>query len=347
MSERTQRRKDEHIKATVENDVACRVPSGFDDVTLIHCSVPELDLGEIETSTMLFGSELSYPCIISAITGGSLQAGKINARLARIAAEFGIGISVGSQRAMLESPSLKNTYDIRAAAPDALLFSNLGIAQAIGMDNDDVAQMVDAIGADVLAVHLNPLQEALQPEGDTDFRGGIERLKDLKKAIDVPLIVKETGAGISREVAEKLSFLDGIEVSGVGGTSFAAVEYHRAQTKSQKDRARLFWDWGIPTVPSLLETKDHHGAVIASGGVRNGVHIAKSIALGASCAGLAMPFLGAVYRKTAAESADIVEQLMQELKTAMFLVGAGTIDELSSAPYVLGGRTLEFIAQRR
>jgi len=339
-------RKDDHIRYTMENDVQCSVPAGFEDVMLIHRSLPEVDLAGIDTTTTLFGKEMDHPFIVSAITGGSPQAGKINRMLAEKASKYNIGISVGSQRAMMVDSSLRGTYEIRKYAPDVLLFSNLGMAQVISMSDDEIVSMIESIGADVLAVHLNPLQEILQPEGDTSFKGGLDRLRDLKRDIDRPIIVKETGAGISMEVARMLSFLDGAEISGVGGTSFAAVEYYRTKSQLHKENARLFWDWGIPTVSSIVETAPYFKEVIASGGIRNGVHIVKSLALGASSAGLAQPFLDAVYNRKEGDSDTQFERLINEIRTTMFLIGAESIADIMKCPVALFGDTREYLSQR-
>jgi len=342
----TQERKDDHIRFTLENDVQCRVPSGYEDVMLVHSSLPEINFEDIDTRTSLLGKEADYPIIISAITGGSQKASEINKNLATLAEEYNIGMSVGSQRAMMEDKELKRTYEVRKYAEDVLLFSNIGLAQVIAMKTEDIMDVVNSIGADVLAVHLNPLQEALQPEGDTRFKKGLERLRALKDDMDCPVIAKETGAGVSMEVAKRLSFLDGAEISGVGGTSFAAVEYYRARTKTQKDTAELFWDWGIPTVPSIIESRLHMDTVIASGGVRNGLHIAKSIALGATCTGVAQPFLSAVYNGPMEQSRDYVDRIIHELRTAMFLVGSENIQMLYKRPVLFFGRTREYLEQR-
>ncbi|MDD4281404.1 MAG: type 2 isopentenyl-diphosphate Delta-isomerase [Candidatus Methanofastidiosa archaeon] len=339
-------RKDDHIRFSLEHDVQCTVPAGFDDVTFIHTSLPELSYDELDTSAMLFGKRLSFPFMISALTGGSPTAERINARLARLAQETGIAVSVGSQRAMLEDGSLRPTFEMRAYAPDALLFANIGIAQLIHMGNDAVHGLVDAIGADVLAVHLNPLQEVVQPEGDTDFRGGIARLRDLSDDASYPVIVKETGAGISAEVAEKVSFLDGVDVSGVGGTSFAAVEYHRAAEPAARASARTFWDWGIPTVPSIIEVAEHFETIIASGGVRNGLHVAKALALGARCAGLALPFLEAVQNQGPGGAEALLAQLSRELRMAMLLTGSRDLEALSHRSVIISGSTRTFITDR-
>lgn len=342
----TPQRKDDHIRFALENDVQCRASAGFDDVTLIHSSLPEMDLEDIRTETSLLGKKMDYPFIISAITGGSERAEGINKDLAILAERHNIGMSVGSQRAMIENESLRGTYEIRKYAPDILLFSNLGLAQIIGMDNGSISSLIDSIGADALAVHLNPLQEVLQPEGDTTFKGGLQRLRELKDDLGCPVIVKETGAGISMEVARLLSFLDGAEISGVGGTSFAAVEYYRAKNALQKHTANLFWDWGIPTVPSIIETKKHISTIIASGGVRNGMHIAKCLVLGASCAGLAQPFLSAVYNRPLTQASEYLDRMVHELRTTMFLTGADSVDELKSLPAVFHGRTREYLEER-
>ena len=339
-------RKDDHIKFSLEHDVQTHVPAGFEDITLIHTALPELAYGEIDTSVELFGKQLSFPCMISALTGGSSLAGTLNVALAKLADSHRIAISVGSQRAMHVDPSLTGTYNIRKYAPDALLFSNIGIAQLIGMGNDEVDRLVEAIGADVLAVHLNPLQEVVQPEGDTDFRGGIERIRELKDEAPYPVIVKETGAGISAEVAGQVSFLDGIDVAGVGGTSFAAVEYYRTSDTDMRESAKLFWDWGIPTVSSIVEVAEHFKTIIASGGIRNGIHIAKAIAMGATCAGLALPFLAAVHAGGTVAPEQTITKLQRELKMAMLLTGSRTIGDLARKSVIIKGATRDYIVDR-
>lgn len=339
-------RKDEHIHHTMGSDVACRVPTGFNDVTLVHCALPDVSYADIDTGVDLFGKHQDAPFMISALTGGSEMTGKINRSLAELANEYNVPISVGSQRAMHVEAELRSTYDIRSYAPDVLLFSNVGIAQLITMTDAEVEDLVSSIGADVLAVHLNPLQEVLQPEGDTNFVGGVERLREIKDALSIPVIVKETGAGISYETATRLSFLDGVDVAGVGGTSFAAVEYHRTSDAMRRSIARAFWDWGVPTVASIVECAEVFDTLIASGGVRTGIDIAKSVALGATCAGIAQPFLTAVYKRPHDEARHYVDTLIEELKVTMFLVGAATITELHNVPVVIGGTTRDYLAER-
>lgn len=339
-------RKDEHIYHTMGSDVTCKTPAGFDDVTLVHNALPEISYVDIDTSVELFGKRLDAPLMISALTGGSEMTGTINRSLAKLAHSYNVPISVGSQRAMHAESSLRPTYEIRSYAPDVLLFSNVGIAQLITMSDDEVEHMASSIDADVLAVHLNPLQEVLQPEGDTNFSRGIDRLREIKDALSIPVIVKETGAGISYEAASRISFLDGIDVAGVGGTSFAAVEYHRITDEMRKNIARAFWDWGVPTVASIVECIEVFDTLIASGGVRTGIDIAKSVALGATCAGIAQPFLSAVYKRPHYEARHYVDTLIEELKVTMFLVGAASINDLRNVPVVVGGTTRDYLFER-
>lgn len=350
----TEKRKWSHIHIGINEDVqAHRVTTGFEDVFLVHKALPGVSLQEVETSTDFFGHRLSAPILIESITGGTKQALGINAALAEAAETLGLAMGVGSQRAAIEDSSLEYTFRVaREKAPNAFLIANLGAPQlARGYGVREAAKAVKMIGADALFIHTNPLQEAIQPEGETDYRGIIPKIKEIVDGLKVPVIVKETGAGIATEDAEKMEAVGvrGIDVGGAGGTSWAAVEHFRA--KQAKDRLRealgeTFWDWGISTATSIVEVHQSTKLkVIAAGGVRSGLDVAKSIALGADVAGLAMPLL-----KPALKGTKCVEETLQIVidgfKTAMFLTGCRTLEDLKRSQAVITGKTAEWLKAR-
>jgi len=329
------------------------VSTGFDEVSLIHNALPEFDREEIDVACELFGHKLDAPVIIESMTGGTPIAARINATLGKIAEELQIPMGVGSQRAAIDDPKLAYTFQAaRENAPSALLLANLGCPQIIKEDGIERAKAaVEMIKADALFVHLNALQESIQFEGQTRFKGALGRIRELASALSVPVLAKETGAGISRETAVSVerAGVKGIDVAGLGGTSWAAVEYHRAREKRRARQARLglvFWDWGIPTSASIVEvSKSTKVRIIASGGVRNGLHIAKAIALGAHYGGLAMPLLKSV-SKSHKEAKESLLSVIDELKTAMFLTGSKNLDRLHECPFVITGKTREWLAAR-
>lgn len=348
----TKERKAEHISICIESDVQARsIRTGFDDIYLIHRALPETSLEEVDTSADLFGRELAAPIVIEAMTGGTEKAAKINEALAEAAEDFNIALGVGSQRVALENPNLAYTFRVaRDRAPHVLLIGNLGVPQIMEEDGlENVQKAVKMIDADAFAIHLNSLQEAMQPEGDTSFKGLAEKIKEVTRNVRVPIIAKETGAGFAFEEAKLLESLGvkGIDIGGAGGTSWAAVESHRAKMRMDEFRERLgnvFWDWGIPTAVSTVEvSQTTRLTVIASGGIRTGVDAAKALALGADAVGLALPLL-----KPALEGklSDFLEMLVKELKTAMFLVGAKSVEELKQTPIVITGRTAEWLSSR-
>jgi isopentenyl-diphosphate delta-isomerase len=347
------KRKLSHIQTTLHEEVQSHVSTGFDDVRLIHKALPEISREDIDLSTELFGHKLKAPLIIESMTGGTPLAAKINRTLARVAEKLGIGMGVGSQRAGIENGSLAYTYRVaRETAPSIPLFGNLGCPQITRKDGLDRAkkavEMIDATG---LFIHLNALQESVQFEGETNFRNVIARIGELAGSLKVPVLVKETGAGISMETARALEQVGvkGINVSGLGGTSWAAVEYYRAREKKYKLQMELgttFWDWGTPTVPSIVEVANSTNLrVFASGGVRNGLHIAKAIALGAHYGGLALPMLKSASSGDEAAIARL-SVVIEELKNAMFLTGSRNLDELRNVPLVITGPTFQWLTER-
>ena len=338
-----QRRKAEHIRICVEKQVTNGVSPGFERVMLIHQSLPELDFNRIDTSVEFLGKKLNAPILITAMTGGCPEARNINRNLAEAAERVGVALGLGSQRAMLKQPELTDTYQVRDIAPSILLLGNIGIIQFANGSRAKEFVAAQEIGCDAIAVHLNPLQEAIQPEGDKNWAGCATQLKSICEQSVLPIVVKETGAGISAETARviELSGASAIDISGCGGTNFALVEAHRGS-----DTGTIFHDWGIPTACSLLEVRRTVKVpIVCSGGVASGLDMAKAIAMGASMTGLARPLL-----KPAMESADAVEKvlrgLMDQLKTAMLLVGARNIEELQHARYVLTGFVKEWADQR-
>ncbi|MFC6719690.1 type 2 isopentenyl-diphosphate Delta-isomerase [Natrialbaceae archaeon GCM10025810] len=348
----TSDRKDDHIRIIEEEDVETS-GTGFEDVELVHEALPEIHRDEIDTSATLFGRELEAPIVIESMTGGHPNTTKINRALAEAAQETGIAMGVGSQRAGLEldDEALIESYTVvRDVAPDAFLYGNVGAAQLLEYDVGDVEEAVEMIDADAMAIHLNFLQEAVQPEGDVDARGCLAEIERVADELSVPVIVKETGNGISRSTAERLSEagVDAIDVAGKGGTTWSGIESYRAAAVGatrQEHVGRLFRAWGVPTAVSTLEAASAHDCVIASGGVRSGLDVAKAIALGANAGGLAKPFLAPAGQGTEAV-VDLIETLVLELTTAMFVTGCASVADLRHVDYVVLGRTREYLEGR-
>lgn len=340
MPSQIEKRKLEHIRLCLSKRVESG-NAGFGHVHLIHNSLPEMNFDEVDTSVSFLGKKLDAPLIIEAMTGGCKEAEKINKNLAKAAEKTNVAFGVGSQRAMLKKPELSETYRIRAEAPNVFLIGNLGLIQfANGFGDREYNHAISEIKCNALALHLNPLQELTQPEGDKNWKGCLGHLKQISRG-GFPIIVKETGAGISAETARQIEKAGAraIDVSGFGGTNFALIESMRGGVKD-------FENWGIPTACSLFEVR---GAVkipvIASGGIRSGIDMAKSIALGAGCCGAALPFLkpAAISEKDVEEK---IKEFIQQLKIAMMLTGSRNISELRKAKYVLTGFVREWKEQR-
>ena len=336
------RRKAEHLRIVLEEDVAAAgVTTGLERFRLIHQALPEIDLADVTTETSLFGRPLKAPIVVSCMTGGMARGGEINRLLAEAAQQLGLAMGVGSQRAALEDPSLETTFAVRQIAPDAPLLANIGAAQLAGEAGvERCRRAVEMIEADALVVHANPLQEALQPEGDARFAGLLDRIGEVASELRVPVIVKEVGWGIAPGLARQLAErgVAGVDVAGAGGTSWSEVERHRIRDPVMARAAEAFRDWGIPTAECVLGCRQAMpaGIIIASGGLRTGVDIAKCIALGADAAGLAAPLLAAADAGRATLH-DVIAVLIAELRTAMFCIGAGSVDELRATPHI--GRT--------
>ncbi len=301
--------------------------AGFEDVRLTHRALPELDFDDINLETEFLGKTLSYPVIIEGITGGVPRAEKINGDLAALAEEFGVGFGVGSQRMAIEDPKLAGTYQVRDAAPNIFLIANLGAVQLnYGYGIAECEKAVDMIDADALALHINPLHEAIQPEGDKNFSGLIEKINSISQKLRKPSIAKCVGSGISYETAEKLK-VSAFDVGGVGGTSWSLIEGYRGDVKTRRT-GETFSGWGIPTAKSIGEVSRLGIPVIGSGGIRTGLDGAKAIALGADCVGMALPIFRAWSSNGKKGVAEFLDQFLTELKTAMFLTGSITVGEL-------------------
>jgi len=350
----TRKRKAEHIRISLNQNVQARkATTGFEDIHFVHKALPEIDKQKIDLSTTVFNHKFAAPLIVGAITGGTPEATKINATIAEAVGELGLGMGVGSQRAAIEDRKLEKTFSIaRKKAPTAFLIANIGGAQLVrGYGLKEAKKAVEMIEADAIAIHLNPLQEAVQTEGQTCFKRVLEKMGEIAKELDEPVIAKETGAGIAAEEAKKLEDVGvrGIDVSGAGGTSFAAVEYYRARGQRNSFQRRLgdvFWDWGIPTAISLVEVSQTVSIPItASGGIRDGVEMAKALALGASLTSLSQPVLKEAV-KGVKETKSVLSLLIEELRNSMFLVGANSVQALRKKPLVLTGRTAEWLRLR-
>lgn len=326
------RRKADHIDINLTRPVRFQdVATGFERYQFIHNALPEMALGAVDLRVPLLGRVLGTPIMVSSMTGGLAQGWEITRRLARVAEQRGGAIGVGSQRAALVDPDLARYFRVRDVAPNVLLFANLGAAQLAAGDGVDLCRRaVDMIGADALILHLNPLQEAIQPEGDRDFSGILDRIAEVCAQIEVPVVVKEVGCGISAQVACRLAQagVAVIDVGGAGGTSWSAVEGERATTARGQRVGRTFTDWGIPTATSLRMVRERvpHIPVIASGGLRTGLDAAKALALGASLAGFAGSLLAAAVESDDA-ALEAFDALNDELRIAMYCVGAqSTVD---------------------
>lgn len=326
-------RKQDHIRINLEKEVHSGLTTGLENYRFIHQALPEMSLADVELGQTLFGKHQPVPVLVSSMTGGTQAAACLNRILATAAQEVGLAMGVGSQRAAIEDPSLAETFQVRQYAPDILLFANLGAVQLnTGYGIDECQRAVDMIEADALILHLNPLQEALQPEGDVDFSGLVKKITGVRKSLKVPLIVKEVGWGISPQAAKMLhaAGVDAIDVAGGGGTSWSQVEMHRIQDPYRAQTAAAFVDWGIPTAESILNVhsvfKDR--PMFASGGLKNGIDIAKCLALGANLGGMAGTFLKAA-DDSLETAVSVMRMIVDQIRIAMFACGARRLDELT------------------
>lgn len=335
MEESTEARKARHIDVCLDEDVASRLDAGWEGVRLRHEALPEFALADTDVATSFLGLPLRAPILISSMTGGTQRAAAINRRLAAAADAAGIAFALGSGRAMIEDRSLRKTFDVRPVAPKVALFANLGAVQLnYGVRIDEVRRLIDDLDAHGLYLHLNPLQEAIQPGGDTNFRALEPKIAALCTALDVPVIAKSVGSGIAPSTARRLLAcgVAAIDVAGAGGTSWARVEGKRSEDPARERIAEAFADWGYPTprATAALRSALPSTPLVASGGVRDGVHIAKALALGADLAGMALPFLRAAETSEAAVAA-LIEELVTTLRIALFASGSRTVSDVRNA----------------
>ncbi|MEW6084281.1 MAG: type 2 isopentenyl-diphosphate Delta-isomerase [Chloroflexota bacterium] len=325
-------RKADHIKINLEQDVRSALTTGLENYHFVHEALPELDLNRLDTTVNLFGKLLAAPILISSMTGGTSEAETINLRLAEAAQEMKIAMGVGSQRAAIEHPDQAKTFQVRRVAKDILLFANLGAVQLnYGYGIDQCRKAVDMIQADALILHLNPLQEAVQDAGDINFSGLAKKIENVCKKIELPVIAKEVGWGISERTAKLLSDcgVSAIDVAGAGGTSWSQVEMHRAPDEFTRQLAATFVGWGIPTAESILNVKKAIPgmSIFASGGLKDGLDIAKCIALGATLGGMAGQFLKAAAVSTE-QAIEMMKLTKRQIEVTMFASGAASLGSL-------------------
>jgi isopentenyl-diphosphate delta-isomerase len=338
-------RKADHLALCATDEVAFRDKTTLlEQVRFIHDALPDLDADALDTSRTIFGKKLRAPLVIAAMTGGTDQAARINRELASIAEEHGLGFGLGSQRAMhvRTDDATKSSYSVREVAPSALVLGNLGVVQARQMTLAEIEALVRAIGADALCIHLNPAMELVQPGGDRDFRGGLDTIAAAVRELPFPVVVKETGCGLSRGVGERLlgAGVRHVDTSGAGGTSWVAVETKRAEA-AQDHAARVLgealWDWGIPTAASIgMLAPLGFETIIATGGVSTGLDVARAIALGASAAGIARPVLKALTAGGRDGAVAFLQGVLAELRAIMLLTGSSDVAALRTAPRILG-----------
>jgi isopentenyl-diphosphate delta-isomerase len=345
-------RKSDHLDLCVHEDVGFHgTRTLFEDVRLVHDALPDLDEAAVDTSCTVFGKRLRAPLVIASMTGGTEDAGRVNHELARLAEERGLAFGLGSQRAMHLRPASAATYRVRDVAPTALILGNVGVVQARDMTTDQVRTLASEVGADALCIHLNPAMELVQPNGDRDFSGGVETIGRLVAELDVPIVVKETGCGLSPDVARRLRNVgvQHLDVSGAGGTSWVGVETKRAEAKGDRAAQSLgqtLWEWGIPTAASVaLLAPLGFRTLIATGGVASGLDVAKAIALGATCAGIARPVLKALYASGPVGAGAALDAIVRELRAVMVLTRSRDLHALSRTSRVILGELARWIEQ--
>jgi len=343
------RRKADHLDLCEGDDVGFRAATTLlEHVTLLHQSLPELSAAEVSTEVELLGRRLRVPLVIAAMTGGHERAAGVNRTLATIAQERGLGLGLGSQRAMQRDPAMDWTYRVREWAPDILLLGNIGVVQARETSTKDLRTLVHDVGADALCVHLNPAMELIQSDGDRDFRGCVQTLERLCNELPFPVIAKETGNGMSPQTIDKLvrAGVRYVDTSGAGGTSWVGVETLRAEGHRRTMGERL-WDWGVPTAPSVYYAASASLETIATGGIRSGLDIARAIALGARAAGIARPLLQSLMRDGEEGARAHVDAIAHELESVMLLTGSRTVEDLRAAPRIISGDLQQWLAVSR
>ena len=341
----TSSRKSDHIRINLEEDVTSSLTTGLNRFNFIHEALPDINLEDVNLCVEVFSKRLEAPILISSMTGGTKETTKINLNLAAAAQKTGIAMGIGSQRAAIENPELIESFQVRKVAPDILLFANLGAIQLnYGYGIEECQRAVEMIEADALILHLNPLQEAVQPEGNTRFAKLLEKIEEICKNLPVPVIAKEVGWGFSGQTAKKLSAagVTAIDIAGAGGTSWTQVEMHRAKTEDRAKLASAFIDWGIPTAESIAQVKEAAPELIifASGGLRTGIDIAKCIALGASLGGIANPLLKAA-NNSVEMTIQKVQEISNEIRVCMFAAGIEDHEQLQKTPLVKRNNQIE------
>ncbi len=341
----TSSRKSDHIRINLEEDVNSSLTTGLERLNFIHEALPDINLEDVNLCVEIFSKRLEAPILISSMTGGTKEAAKINLNLAAAAQKTGIAMGIGSQRAAIENPELIESFQVRKVAPDILHFANLGAIQLnYGYCIEECQRAVEMIEADALILHLNPLQEAVQTEGNTRFAKLLEKIEEICKNLPVPVIAKEVGWGFSGQTAKKLSAagVTAIDIAGAGGTSWTQVEMHRAKTENQAKLASAFIDWGIPTAESIAQVKEAAPELIifASGGLRTGIDIAKCIALGASLGGIASPLLKAA-NNSVEMTIQKVQEISNEIRVCMFAAGIEDHEQLQKTPLVKRNNQIE------
>jgi isopentenyl-diphosphate delta-isomerase len=341
-----EQRKVDHLDLCATDEVAFHERTTLlECVQLVHQSLPELSLDDIDTSVTLLGKHLRVPIVIAAMTGGSKRSAKINRELSTIAQERGCAFGLGSQRAMHRTPESAWTYEVRKSAPTTLVLGNVGVVQARELPSSTLADLVHEVGADALCVHMNPAMEIVQPEGDRDFRGCVETFARLVRELPFPVVAKETGNGTSRETIAALAGVGvrTVDVSGAGGTSWVGVETLRAQG-GQRDLGTALWDWGVPTAAAVAYVQQAGLAPIATGGIRTGLDVARALALGARAAGIARPMLQALVDGGRKAADVLLDRVERELKAVMLLCGARSVNDLARAPRVVRGELRDWLA---
>lgn len=346
----SQRKKD-HLALCAGDNVGFRDKTSLlEQVELVHDALPEFHLDDVDPSVELLGKRLRAPVVIAAMTGGTDEAAVINQDLARAADQLGLGFGLGSQRAMFVRPHTAHTFKVREHAPNVLLLGNLGIVQARSMTTAEIATLCRDTGADALCIHLNPAMEIVQPGGDRDFSKGLDTLRRLVEELHIPIVVKETGCGLSRGVAERVRSVgvEHLDVSGSGGTSWVAVEAHRAVDPDERALADELWDWGIPTAASVLQVQGlGFRGVVATGGLRTGSDVARAVALGATAGGLAAPVLKAHRAGGYDGVVAFLRRVVLTVRSIMLLTGSRTVADLQRAPRVLGPTLARWVPEPR